>query len=125
MIKLFDRCQAVYDYLHKMVEQCDHYKDLCHLKSDRSFIGSYYTPDESRLYYGMALVFCLSVNIWLSAGLTNCRINFNFTDIIQQVHTIYDTRNGPWRSMNMRKLSQLLIFAFWSFLTSFFSTESL
>ena len=54
----------------------------------------FYTPDESQSYYGMACFVrpsvCLSVrpsvNIWLSTGVTICRINFNFTDIM---HLIY------------------------------------
>ena len=55
----------------------------------------FYTPDESQSYYGMACFVrpsvCLSVrpsvNIWLSTGVTICRINFNFTDIM---HLIYE-----------------------------------
>ena len=51
-----------------------------------------------------------SVNIWLSTGVTSCRINFNFTDIIYVVCPIHDTGNGPWSSLDMCILSQLLIF---------------
>ena len=35
-----------------------------------------------------------SVNIWLSTGVTTCRINFIFTDIMHLVRPIYDTGNG-------------------------------
>ena len=64
-----------------------------------------------------------SVNIWLSTGVTTCRINFNFTDIMHLVHPIHDTGNGSCSSLNMHMLTQLLIFAFWSFLGPFFKLE--
>ena len=54
-----------------------------------------------------------SVNIWLSTGVTTCHINFNFTDIIHLVCPIHDAGNGPWSSLNMHILTQLLIFTFW------------
>ena len=72
-----------------------------------------YTPDESRSYYCMALVVCLSVrppvNIWLCTRVTTCRISFNFADIIHLVCPIHDTGNGPWSSLIMRILTQLPI----------------
>ena len=58
------------------------------------------------------------VNIWLCTGVTTCRISFNFS-IIHLVCPIHDTGNGPWSSSNMRILTQLLIFAFWSLLKPF------
>ena len=57
-----------------------------------------------------------SVNIWLCTGVTTCRISFNLSDIIHLVCPIHYIGNGPWSSSNMRILTQLLIFAFWSFL---------
>ena len=62
-------------------------------------------------------------NIWLSTRVTACRINFNFTDIIHLVRSIHDTGNGSCSSLNMHILTQLLIFAFWSFLRPFFKVE--
>ena len=42
-------------------------------------LNSFYTPDESRSYYGMARVVRPSVTKhMLSAGVTTCRINFQF-----------------------------------------------
>ena len=46
-----------------------------------------------------------SVNIWLSTGVTTCRINFNFTDIIHLVRPLYENGNGPCSSLNMCLLS--------------------
>ena len=60
-----------------------------------------------------------TVNIWLSTRVTAGRIIFNFTDIMHQVRPIHDTGNGPCSSFNMRLLTQLVIFAFWSFLRPF------
>ena len=80
-------------------------------------------PDESRVYYGMARVVHPSVNIWLSMGVTTCRINFNFTDIMHLVCPIHDAGNGLCSSLNMCILTQLLIFTFWSFLRPFFKLE--
>ena len=65
----------------------------------------------------------LSVNIWLSTGVTTRRINFNFTDIIHLVRPIHDAGNGPCSSLDMRILTQFLIFALWSFLGPFFKLE--
>ena len=48
------------------------------------------------------------------------QINFNFTDIMHLVRPIYVTGNGPCSSLNMRILTQLVIFAFWSILRPFF-----
>ena len=67
----------------------------------------------------------LSVNIWLSTGVTTCQINFNITDIMHLVCRIHDTGNGPYSSLNMRILTQLLIFAFWSFLRPFLPEASI
>ena len=64
-----------------------------------------------------------SVNVWLSTGVTTCQINLNFTDILHLVRPIHDTGNGPCSTLNMRILTQLLIFAFWSFLRPFFKLE--
>ena len=80
---------------------------------------SCYTPNESRSYYGMAHAVSPSVNIWLSTGVTTCRFNFNFTDIIHLVRPIHDAGNGTCSSLNMYILTQLLIFTFWSFLRPF------
>ena len=82
---------------------------------------AFYMPDESWSYYGMARVICPSVNIWVSTGVTTCRINFNFTDIIHPMCQIHDTGNGPSSSLDMCILTQLLIFAFWLFLRPFSS----
>ena len=65
-----------------------------------------------------------SVNIWLSTRVTTCQINFNFTDIMHLVCRIHDAGNGPYSSLNMRILTQLLIFAFWSFLRPFLPKAS-
>ena len=83
----------------------------------------FYMRDESLLYYGMAHVVRQSVNIWPSTGVTTCRFNFNFTDIIHLVRPIHDTGSGTYSSLNMHILTQLLIFAFWSFLRPFFKLE--
>ena len=56
-----------------------------------------------------------SVNISLFTGVTTCRINLNFPDVIHLVHPIHDTGNGPCSSINMCILTQLLIFVFWPF----------
>ena len=78
------------------------------------------------LWYGSVRPYVRpSVNIWLSTGVTTCRINFNFTDIMHLVCRIHDTGNGPCSSLNMRILTQLLIFAFWSFLRPFLPEASI
>ena len=62
-----------------------------------------------------------SVNIWLSTVVTTGQINFNFTDIIHLLHPIHDIGSGSCSSLNICILTQLLIFAFWSFLRPFSS----
>ena len=91
----------------------------------RTLVIWFYTPDESRAYYGMGRSVrpsaCLSVNIWLSTGVATRQSNLNFTEIIHLVGSIHNTCNRPCSSFNMSLLTQLLIFAFWSFLKPFFS----
>ena len=50
-----------------------------------------------------------SVNIWLSNGVTTCRFNFNFTDIIHLMRPIHDAGNGTCSSLNMCILTQLAL----------------
>ena len=64
-----------------------------------------------------------SVNIWLSTGVTTCRINFNLTDIMHLVCRIHG--NGPCGSLNRCIMTQLRIFAFWSFLRPFLPEASI
>ena len=70
----------------------------------------FYMPDEGPAYYGMTCAVRPFFNIWHSSRVTTCRINFNFTDIMHLVRPIHDTGNGPCSSLNMRILTQLLIF---------------
>ena len=65
-----------------------------------------------------------SVNIWLFTGLSTCQINFNFADIIHLVHLIPNTGAVSCSSLNMHILTQLLIFAFWSFLGPVFKLRT-
>ena len=45
-----------------------------------------------------------------ATGVTTCRINFNFTDIIHLVCKIHDTGNGLCSSLDMCIMTELLIF---------------
>ena len=71
-----------------------------------------YTPDVSWLVHVVRPSVLPSVNIWFSTGVITCRFSFNFTDIIHLVCPIHDTGNENCSSLNMRILTQLLIFAF-------------
>ena len=64
--------------------------------------------------------YAIQTSVRLSTGVTISQINFNFTDIIHPVCSIHDTGNGSCSSSNMRILTQLLIFTFWSLLRPFF-----
>ena len=93
---------------------------LC--KWDETFEQYFDTPDESLSYYGIGTCHP-SINIWPSTGVTTCQINLIFTDTIHVVRPIHYTGDGPCSSLNMCILTQLLIFALWSFPRRFFKLE--
>ena len=52
-----------------------------------------------------------SVDMWLSTGITTCRISFDFTDIIHLVRAIHDTGNcsSPKKQTSMERCFKSII----------------
>ena len=96
-----------------------HKKSVPCLKPRNRKQTCWHMADENFFLYLLMMTFVF----WYIAFYQSNHLQDSFTDIIHLVYPIHDTGNGPCSSLNMHILTQLLIFAFWSFLRPFFKLE--